>query len=253
MVNQFLADLQTSIELSNAQEGRVPSKTYKPSTMNCIRNMFYQMKGIEVPPSTMPYKNVGILETGTDRHVRVQDAVANMKNNGFDCEYIDVEDYILSNNIPDIKIVGKMGVETKLHHTKLNMSFMCDGIIRYCGKYYILEIKTEGNKYFSKRMGVDEKHYNQASAYSISFGIDDVIFLYVDRDSLEMKAFLLEVTEEMKKTVIDKITSCDSYLAEDKVPPKEENYVICMYCPYKDICTKEDIKVGVGDENVFEF
>ena len=35
----FLADLKRSIELDAERDARKPSKSYKPSSMNCIRNM----------------------------------------------------------------------------------------------------------------------------------------------------------------------------------------------------------------------
>ena len=42
-----------------------------------------------------------------------------------------------------LEIVGQSGMECKLYHKKLNMSFMCDGIIKYKSKYFIFEFKTE--------------------------------------------------------------------------------------------------------------
>ena len=110
--------------------------------MKCVRNMYYQVIGEDYDESDPKYSNIGILNSGTDIHIRVQQAIEGMKDNGIDCEYIDVADFVTSRNLDYLTIREKKGMETKLYHNLLNMSFMTDGIIRYKGKYYILEIKN---------------------------------------------------------------------------------------------------------------
>lgn len=142
------------------------------------------------------YQLEGICESGTDRHIRIQQAIENMKNVlNIDVEYIDVAEFVKQRNLTDLEIREKSGMETKLYHKKLNMSFMTDGIIRYKGKYFIFEFKTETSDKFYQRKGVDKKHYNQATAYSIAFKLDKVLFIYENRNTLEKKAYIKEVTE----------------------------------------------------------
>lgn len=181
------------------------------------------------------------MKVGTDRHLRIQKAIDNMKNNNIDCDYIDVAEYIKQRNIQDIEIVDKKEMETKLYNSKLNLSFLCDGIIRYKGKYYILEIKTESTNKFLKRTGVDESHYDQAIAYSTNLGIDKVLFLYENRDVCLKKTYIFEVTGEMKEKFIEKIEYCDSYAKQSKIPKKPENVLkkACNYCRYKKYCEKD--------------
>ena len=68
----FLADLKKSIEVDDLDGYRKPSQTYKPSGMNCIRSMYYQVAGKEVKPSTSGYMMIGICNSGTDIHNRMQ-------------------------------------------------------------------------------------------------------------------------------------------------------------------------------------
>lgn len=236
----FLSDLKRSIELTDEKNFRKPSKTYKPSSMNCIRNMWFQVTGHEPDKSTSSACLVGICESGTDRHERVQNAVADMKNNGIDCEYIDVAKFVKSRNLDYLDVVSKQGNETKLYNRSLNMSFLCDGIIRYKGKYYILEIKTESIYKWLTRTDVDEAHYNQAISYSVSLGLDDVIFLYINRDNTDMKAFMFHVNNEMKEELIGKIERCDEYVKKVTCPPKPRtaNAKFCQYCGYKNSCKR---------------
>lgn len=237
---QFLTDLKRSIELTDLFNARTPSKTYKPSSMNCMRNMYYQRLGVEVYEDSTA-ELIGICESGSDRHERLQAAVSEMKNNGMDCEYIDVADYINSRNIPDIEIVKKQGYETKLYHNRLIMSFLCDGIIRYHGKYYILEIKTESVYKWINRDRVADAHINQATAYSLALGIPQVLFVYVNRDTCGMKAFMLNVSDADRERVQNTIIECEKCVLNKKLPDKPEGDTkkLCQYCAYKKYCESD--------------
>lgn len=242
----FLADLKRSIELTDKANSRMPSQTYKPSSMHCIRNMFYQRIGEPQDSGESSYVLVGICNSGSDIHQRIQQATLDMKANGMDCEYVNVAEYVKSRELQALDIVAppdfaNKNYETKLFHKDLNMSFLCDGIIRYKGKYYILELKTEGINKWVGRKGVDPKHYMQATAYSIAFGIDDVIFVYINRDMLDMKAFLFTPTEEMKTELLERIASCDRYIATSTVPlkPTDVPRTVCEYCNYKTACRRD--------------
>ena len=235
---EFLADLKRSIEMESNENFRKPSQFYKPSSMNCIRNMWFQRMGIDPDPHESNYRLTGITNSGSDIHERIQGYVSRMKNYGIDCEYIDVAEFIKSRELSDIEIIGQRGFETKLRHKTLNLSFMTDGIIRYRGRYYILELKTEALSKWQDRKGTDPKHYNQATAYSIAFGLDNVIFVYINRDVLDMKAYMFKVTDDMKQELIGKITECDDYVERQILPPKPSDAgpKLCQYCNYRGKC-----------------
>jgi hypothetical protein len=237
----FVADLNATVERVDAEKKRKPSKTYKPSSMKCLRNMYFQRTGAELDTSRTSSTLIGICHSGSDRHERIQEAVSSMRKMGIDCDYIDVGTYVTEHNLDYIQVVKKSGYETKLFHTKLGMSFLCDGIILYKGEYYILEIKTESVYKFQVRQGVAEEHIPQGTAYSVAFGIDKVLFLYECRDTCDKKAFLLEVDEDMKyKYVIGPIEECETYVSEMLPPPVSKSLpkIVCDYCNYRTICKK---------------
>lgn len=238
---QFLNDLKRSIELNDQKDSRKPSQTYKPSSMLCMRQMYYQRVGIE-PENESNAVLVGICESGTDRHERIQNAVSRMKENGIDCEYIDVAKFVKQRNIKDIDVVCKQGNETKLFYKSLKMSFLCDGIIRYKNKYYILEIKTESINKWYDRQGVAEEHKTQATAYSYALGLDNVIFLYINRDMCDMKAFMFTPSCESKQAMVDRIMTCENHINTNSVPSKEKDIPkkACQYCNYKRQCKIDD-------------
>lgn len=237
----FLNDLKRSIEMTADKDTRLPSKTYKPSGMNCIRASYYQITGTKPDDGSSNYTLVGICNSGTDIHVRIQTAVEQMKENGMACEYIDVAEFVKSRNLDYLDIVSKNGMETKLYHKNFNMSFMCDGIIKYKNHYYILELKTENSYKFANRKGVDPSHYNQGTAYSIAFGIPEVLFVYISRDVLDMKAFMFTPSDEMKQNLVGYIEECDGYVSRMIAPPKPEDVSkkACSYCMYKEQCRKD--------------
>lgn len=238
---EFLDNLKRSIELEDMKNARKPSQTYKPSGMNCIRSMYYQVMGVDVEPDSN-YVMVGICESGTDRHERIQNAISRMKDNGFDCEYIDVAEYVKSRGLDlYLDIVEKCGNETKLYDKVRNISFLCDGIIRYKGRYYIVEFKTESSFKWKDRKGVDPKHYNQARTYSLELQIDDVIFIYINRDIVDYKAYMYNVSGSERNDIINLIDTCQSYVDKKEVPPKPEdaNDRKCAYCNYKELCKKD--------------
>ena len=237
----FLEDLKRSIELDAEKDFRKPSQYYKPSSMNCIRNMYYQRIGADVESFGANYVNVGIVNSGSDIHVRIQKAIEDMSNNGIDCTYVDVADYIKEHKLNYLKVVSKQGMETKLRHKNLLLSFLTDGIIKYKDEYYILEVKTEVSSKFWRRDSVDQYHYMQATAYAESFGIDNVIFIYISRDTLDMKSYMLHVTDEMKEELIGRIEECEEYVKRNMLPlkPKDVDKRTCQYCNYLKLCRRD--------------
>ena len=237
---QFLEDLKRSIEISDQKNARKPSQAYKPSSMNCIRNMYYQVTGAEPDNSDSNYTMVGICEAGSDRHERIQNAISQMKENGFDCAYVDVASYVTARGL-ELEVVDTCGNETKLYDPKRNISFLCDGIIRYKGKFYIVQFKTEYSFKWRDRKGVDPKHYNQARTYSLELHLDSVIFVYINRDICDMKSYMYTVTDNERLEILTLIATCDEYVKRQEVPPMPDNMadIKCAYCGYKNICRKD--------------
>ena len=145
--------------------------------MTCIRNMYFQVIGADPEEQRANAALVGIVQSGSDRHERLQEAVTHMKDFGMDCEYIDVAKFVKMRGLDYLEIVKQQGYETKLYHKDLNISFLCDGIIKYKGQYYILEIKTETIYKWQNRSGVAEEHIAQGTAYATCLAINQIMFL----------------------------------------------------------------------------
>lgn len=187
------------------------------------------------------YQLVGMSESGTDRHERLQFYVSIMTKYNMDCEYIDPEVYIKENNLDYLEVVDRDGMEVKLYHKGLNLSFKCDGIIKYKGIYFILEIKTETTHKEQPRSGYDPSHEIQGAAYAASFGIFKVLFLYENRDNCHKKSYVMHVTEDqVNDLIVSRIEECDGYVQRLIPPPKPAGDMrkTCQYCKYKKACKK---------------
>jgi CRISPR/Cas system-associated exonuclease Cas4 (RecB family) len=239
----FLEDFKRSIEIESEQNSGLPSPTFKPSSLNCKRGCYYQIMQVQPDEGHSSFNMIGICNSGSDIHVRVQTAVMKMKEMGMDCEWIDVETYIKENNLDYLIVREKKGTETKLYDTRYGtyISFMCDGIIKYKGKYYILEIKTESSNKWYGRTDVDPKHHHQAISYSNSFKIDTVLFLYVERDLLNCKCYEFNVTNEMRHNLVSFLNEVQGYVERKIAPPKQDDLPknICRYCQYQTQCKKD--------------
>lgn len=238
--DKFLYELDETMSVLDLRERKAPSMTYKPSSLGgCKRNMYFQVTGAEQDKIKKNSGLIGICESGTSRHEILQTWVSRMYECGFNCEWVDVETYLEEHPVTGTIVREKSGMETKCYNKVLNISFLCDGIIKFDGEYYILEIKTEDNFKNQKRLVPEKKHMVQATAYSVCLGIDKVIFLYENRNYCTRKSYLVNVTDDMKNDlVVSEIEEVQSYVDRGQVPPKTEEKKNCTYCNYKEECKK---------------
>lgn len=238
---RFIDDLYLTIKKTLTKETHPASKTFKPSSMKCPRNMQYQIMGIEPETQLINPSMVRIGECGTDSHLRIQHWIAKMKDEGFDCEYINVADFVRSRNLTDLEIIkepSEFEMETKLYNKKYNISFMCDGIVRYMKRYFIFEFKTESTYKNQPRKSYNEEHTPQICAYYLSLKIPDVLMIYENRDTCSHKAYIVTVTDEMVwENVLSKIEEVNSCIQLGTLATAHKDKG-CQYCGFANRCRK---------------
>lgn len=235
----FLNDV--SFAITKSEKPRKASQSYKPSSFHCLRNMYYQIMGIEADVKPVDEYLINVGDIGTHRHETLQGIISTMDKLGIDCEWVDVEKWVAENckGLGTV-VVKKDGFEYKCKNTKLNLSFKCDGIIKYKGEYYILEIKTEGSYTFNSRKGIKPDHEEQASCYSHCFNIFKVLFVYESRDNCARKAYIFQTNKTKNhERVVDKIDKCNYYVDKQIPPPCTEDKRVCQYCSYVGTCKKD--------------
>lgn len=235
----FLDDLNFCIVKRDTQSRRIPSKSYKPSSLNCIRTMYYQVTGETPDPRSIEASFVGIGESGSARHEYLQSAAAGMAEFVDEYEWVDVAKFC--ENKPWLTVVAQDNYETLIYDSQRNIRFKCDGLIRYKGKFYILEFKTEMSTKYYGREGVAKEHVNQFSCYGACLGVFDVLVIYENRDTCDKKSFHVHLDQEDTDRVFEHISNCQSYVDNGVVPPvpAEKSSKFCRYCDYKSACRRD--------------
>ena len=232
----FLAQLSYTIE--NSQEEHIPSKTFKPSSLRCMRAAVMQVLGLQVDDTKQSETSIGVTSAGTFIHQDIQRYCTLMKS----CGYVNVGDYVREKKLPLIirrEANFENGeYETKLYSREYNISFLCDGIIKHEDDYYILEIKSINSQGMYKLDGVPEKYKTQATAYSQLLSIPKVLFLFVNRDLFNKKTFLFSPTREEIRNFWENIKYGNDCVKNNIIPPmpKESGNKFCQYCEYRKTC-----------------
>jgi hypothetical protein len=232
---EFLQDLSYTIQKIEAENRYKPSRYLSPSSMKCIRGMFFKRMGTPIDETAVSPTLTGITQIGSFRHEVLQEYVTKMPN----CVFVDIREYVKQYELP-LKIVRQDGAETLLLNEGKGIQFKCDGVIRYKNEIYILEIKTESSNKFWQRKGVDSAHYTQAAVYSMLLQIDKVLFVYESRDTTDRKAYIHTPPAHMKTGVVSMIESLEKYEKAYMIPEKPSDLEIskkdCEYCNYRNLC-----------------
>lgn len=242
---KFLSDVMSCIERMEQEGRRTGSNYYKPSSLHCMRNMYFTRTRAPQDPEVVEYNSTGMADTGTDRHERIQNVLLNMQKMGYDWKYLDVAEYVKQKQkfgkCKSLIVKGTQGAETHLIDTALNLSFRCDGIIRRIStnEDYLFEMKNVVSfKYNQVENEPLEQHMNQIICYCTVLDLDKAFVLYENRDICTLECPYVEITQDMKNWLCNYIAECEGYVERMIAPPKTDNMKNCKYCPYKGICRK---------------
>lgn len=244
IAEEFLTQYKFAVEELERKSGYVPSKTISPSSIKCIRTATFKRLGASRDSKSESEQLISICQNGSSEHENTQRVISKMSKLGLKFEAVNIGDYIREHNVPiTIKKESnfdKGEYETKLFSDDYFVSFLADGMVKYKGKYYLIEIKTQPFESQMRQNDVHEKHKDQATAYCVLLGIDSVIFFYEERNFLGKKCFLFTPTEEQKKNMLDKIILINKYAVSRTIPAKpqeaSENRNFCKYCDYISLC-----------------
>lgn len=241
----FLTDVMTAIEKYDRLNSHKPSEWYKPSSLNCLRQMYFMRTKTDVDEAVTEYNSIGMADTGTRRHVAIQTVLERMEDMGYDWRYIDVEKYInMKHNqgkCLSLNVVGKNGAETKLFDNIYKVMFLCDGIVQKIstGEYYLFEFKNQISFKANGKESVDKEHYNQVTAYCAELDLDKAFVLYENRDNCSLECpELFRVSQEMKDNFFNRLLECEGYVERLILPPKISDTKHCKWCKYKTACRK---------------
>lgn len=119
-----------------------------------------------------------------------------------------------------------------------------DGVFKeeVFGEKVVLEIKTMNSWNFSKAVFRPfKKHEFQASLYARELGAKKVLYLYINKDTSEIREFLMPINEEELAKADKVMLSVIGHVKDKTLPPKCCADKFCdsaMACPFVSLCFK---------------
>lgn len=84
LADSFLNDFIYTIEKSDMDNKRKPSRSFKPSNLRCNRASVLEVMGAKLDDTKTTHNLIAICRNGTDTHLAIQEYVNKMKNYGID-------------------------------------------------------------------------------------------------------------------------------------------------------------------------
>ena len=217
-------------------ETRQPSQTFAPSTIRCKRISWFRLRGVAPEPET----NVDMgqnftAQVGTACHQVIQNNLALMLGK----DWLDVEEYFISANLPYEYKCTKNGTETMVELTDPPIKFAPDGILRYKDKIRLLEIKTSEYDSFNKLSAPKPHHMDQIKCYCTLLQLHDAIVIYQDRLYGGIKCFEVHVTDAEMSAIRNMFTEVQDYVRKNIAPPKlprGDRWCTKSHCRYYGKC-----------------
>lgn len=222
------------IERLQSEGARTKSRTFAPSCLRCERKSWFRLRGTQPDFISSPDLSLNFMaEIGTAIHQIIQQ---NLKNALGD-DWIDVEDYLNEHPMPYKYTLERSGFETKVQIEEPPIKFACDGIIRFQGKLYLLEIKSSEYSSWERLMNPKDVHMAQIKAYAALLGLRDVLVLYVDRQYGGLKCYEEHIADYECESVFKTFETIQHMAEVSLAPPRiRESDYLCTNCEYKEKC-----------------
>ena len=241
-VSSDFLDMYTGlIEDEIVQKNAEPKhRTFAPSQMRCDRVSWFRLRGTAPDRIKSPDRTLNFTaQVGTACHEAIQKRLST----SLDHDWISVQEWIDMN--PEFFKDYDMDVTVKGYESQIDLRspypvrFACDGIFRFEDKIRLLEIKTAEFSSLNDLTSPKEKHLDQIKCYATLLGIEDVIFLYQDRQYGELKCFEVTVSkieqDEVRKKMDNVMHLAEVNIAPEGLPIGDPDCTQNM-CLYYNVC-----------------
>ncbi|HHE76650.1 MAG TPA: Dna2/Cas4 domain-containing protein [Candidatus Parcubacteria bacterium] len=119
------------------------------------------------------------------------------------------------------------------------ISGRADAIISDGKDLYVLDIKSINSVGFKYLKEPKKENVNQIQLYLYYFKVPKGILLYVNKDTQELKEFIVSYDESLAKLLLNDLDKVKKYIDNDVVPGRIPGYPSdwqCRFCPFKDLC-----------------
>ena len=223
--DMFFVEFQKLYSLVMAPDKRAEG-VFHPSQLlqGCARQMFYDISG--VTPTDRTKRRVGAalqrtFDVGTWYHIYTQNLL-------YQLGLLEAA---------EVPVVNK----------ERYLNGKADGVFKkeVFGEKVVLEIKTMNSWNYGKAVFRPfKKHEFQASLYARELSINKVLYLYINKDTSEMKDFLMPINEEELAEADKKMNKVIESVKSGEAPPRpsacEDRLCdLAIECPFASLCFKK--------------
>lgn len=119
------------------------------------------------------------------------------------------------------------------------VSGRADAIISTGKEMYVLDIKSMNSMIFRNLTEPKEENVAQLQLYLHYFKIPKGILLYVNKDSQELKEFIIAYDKKRALNLLASLSDLREKIDSEIIPPRLSDYPDnwqCRYCQFKEVC-----------------
>lgn len=210
--------------ISNYVKREIKEKTigrYYPSEAgNCMRKVFYSYKN----PKEVGLELLKIFEAGNILHEFIVNVLESEKN-------------------PHIELLEKESPFT-LEVDDMTISGRVDDIVvlKIDNKVYLVEVKSTSSLKYTNEP--HDAHVMQLQLYMHAKNIHNGIIIYLEKNTLQSKSFLVTYDDKKNEKVIERLKELHKHIKENKLPIPESRIIstkswMCKKCQYREDCFKD--------------
>jgi CRISPR/Cas system-associated exonuclease Cas4 (RecB family) len=120
------------------------------------------------------------------------------------------------------------------------ISGRADALIQINGQDYIVDVKSINSISFRTLTEPSEEYIYQLQLYLHFFEIKQGFLLYVNKDTQDLKEFLIEYDQDLCNKLLDSLEELGKKIENNQVPIRLNDWPSngqCRYCPYKEVCS----------------
>jgi len=119
------------------------------------------------------------------------------------------------------------------------VSGRADAIVTLDNELYVVDFKSMNSMIFKNLTQPKEENINQIQLYLHFFKIPKGILLYVNKDTLELKDFLVNYNPTTARSLLKELAGLkvkiDKNIVPDRIPSYPDDWQ-CKYCQFREVC-----------------
>lgn len=120
------------------------------------------------------------------------------------------------------------------------ISGRADAIISLDNELYVVDFKSMNSMIFKNLTAAKKENINQLQLYLHFFKIPKGILLYINKDTLELKEFVINYNSALARDLLKDLSTLKDKLDDNTIPQPLPDYPEnwqCQYCQFKEICS----------------